>query len=105
MSNADDLIPDDGTFMVEVPSVEPKDATKTADLVIKATGQAKQGALHSLIDGLDLDWGKVKVNELHQTTNPKYFAAGDAVNGGAEVVNAAAEAKVAAHGIHKFIQG
>jgi hypothetical protein len=34
MSNADDLIPDDGTFMVEVPSVEPKDATKIADLVI-----------------------------------------------------------------------
>ena len=34
MSNADDLIPDDGTSMVEVPSVEPKDATKIADLVI-----------------------------------------------------------------------
>lgn len=86
-------------------NVEGSEFVIPADLVIKATGQAKQGALHSLIDGLDLDWGKVKVNELHQTTNPMYFAAGDAVNGGAEVVNAAAEAKVAAHGIHKFIQG
>ena len=34
MSNTDELIADDATFMVEVPSVEPKDATKTADLVI-----------------------------------------------------------------------
>jgi hypothetical protein len=34
MSNTDDLIPDDGTYMVEVPSVEPKDITKIADLVI-----------------------------------------------------------------------
>lgn len=33
------------------------------------------------------------VNEQYQTNNPKYFAAGDAVNGGVEVVNAAAEAK------------
>ncbi len=35
MSNTDELIADDATFMVEVPSVEPKDATKIADLVIK----------------------------------------------------------------------
>ena len=39
-----------------------------------------------------------------QTTNPQYFASGDALNGGAEVVNAAAEAKVAARGIHAYLQ-
>ena len=42
------------------------------------------------------------VNEHYQTNNPKYFAAGDAVNGGVEVVNAAAEAKKAAHGINAY---
>ena len=31
------------------------------------------------------------------------FAAGDAVNGGAEVVNAVAEAKIAAKGIHDYL--
>ena len=55
---------------------------------------------------MDLDnKGRIVVNEHGQTSNPKYFAAGDAVNGGAEVVNAAAEGKVAAHGIHSFITG
>ena len=34
-----------------------------------------------------------------QTTNPKYFAGGDCVNGGREVVDAVAEGKRAALGI------
>jgi len=33
----------------------------------------------------------------------KFFAGGDAVNGGAEVVNAAAEGKMAAVGIHEYL--
>ena len=48
--------------------------------------------------------GRIKVKEgSFQTSNPKYFAAGDAVNGGAEVVNAAGEAKVAARDIHEYL--
>lgn len=75
------------------------------DLVIKATGQAKYGSLLSMIDGLELDDRKrIVVNaENHQTGNPKYFAGGDAVNGGAEVVNGAAEGKLAANGIHEWL--
>ena len=63
------------------------------DLVIKATGQAKQADFLSLINGLELDSRKrIVVNEAnYQTKNPMYFAGGDAVNGGAEVVNAAYE--------------
>jgi dihydropyrimidine dehydrogenase (NAD+) subunit PreT len=34
-----------------------------------------------------------------QTTNPKYFAGGDCVNGGREVVDAVADGKRAALGI------
>ncbi len=71
------------------------------DLVIKATGQAKYPDLYRLIKGLTLDAAnRVVVNEHFQTTHPKYFAGGDAVNGGAEVVNAAYEGKMAARGIH-----
>ena len=75
------------------------------DMVIKATGQAKQLHFLSLIAGLDVDGrGRIVANaHTGQTTNPRYFASGDARNGGAEVVNAAAEAKVAARGIHAYL--
>jgi len=75
------------------------------DLVIKATGQAKQGSFYDLIDKLEIDpKTRIVINEeTFQTTNSKYFAGGDAVNGGAEVVNAAYDGKMAAHGIHQWL--
>jgi len=75
------------------------------DLVIKATGQAKQGKFLQMINGLELDRrNKIVVKEnTYQTTNEKYFAGGDAVNGGAEVVNAAFEGKMAAKGIEAWL--
>ncbi len=83
---------DDSIFMVD------------CDMVIKATGQAKHPDLYRLIDGLQMDVShRVMVNEFFQTHNPKYFAGGDAVNGGAEVVNAAYEGKMAAIGINLFL--
>lgn len=85
--------------------IEGSEFTVECDLVIKATGQAKQASFLQLIDGLALDKrNKIVVNEKnYQTTNPKYFAGGDAVNGGAEVVNAAYEGKVAALGIEEWL--
>ncbi len=75
------------------------------DQAILATGQLKRTAFLELIESLGRDGqGRITANpETFQTTNPKYFAGGDAVNGGAEVVNAAAEGKMAAKGIHKYI--
>lgn len=81
------------------------------DMVLLGTGQGKQVELLEQISGVKLDQkgrildnrGRIVVNEHYQTNDPKYFAAGDAVNGGVEVVNAAAEAKKAAHGIHAFL--
>jgi len=84
--------------------IEGSEFVEACDMVIKATGQSKQVAFLEQIDGLEVDAkGRIIANESFQTTNPKYFAAGDSVNGGAEVVNAVAEAKVAAQGIHQFI--
>lgn len=76
------------------------------DLVIKATGQAKMGHFLSQIPGLELDAARrIKVDgQTYQTTNPLYFAGGDAVNGGAEVVNGAYEGKRAAQGIHAYLR-
>lgn len=75
------------------------------DLVIKATGQAKLAGLFAQIDGLEIDASKrILVDErTFQTKNPKYFAGGDAVNGGAEVVNGAHDGKAAAQGIHTWL--
>lgn len=75
------------------------------DLVAFATGQGKLIDLFKQIEGLQMDWGKVMVNEQGQTGNPKYFAGGDCVNGGKEVVNAAAEGKKAARGIDAYLKG
>ena len=74
-------------------------------MVIKATGQAKMGNLFALINGMELDRSKrIVVNPVtYQSTNPKYFAGGDAVNGGAEVVNGAHDGKAAAKGIQKWL--
>ncbi|MFM2377137.1 MAG: hypothetical protein RLZZ165_2234 [Bacteroidota bacterium] len=88
----------------EVREVEGSEFVVPCDMVILATGQEKQRNILSLIKGLEFDaGGKVKVNADGQCTHPRYFAGGDAVSGGAEVVNAAAEGKAAAIGIHKVL--
>ena len=75
------------------------------DMVIKAIGQTKQTGFFQSI-GIETDEkGRVAVNELMQTTNPRIFAGGDCVNGGAEAVDAAQMGKHAAEGIHFSITG
>ncbi|KAA9339237.1 NAD(P)-binding protein [Hymenobacter busanensis] len=89
----------------QVQIVPGSEFVEPCDMVIKATGQAKQTHFLQLIPGLQLD-GKGRIvadARTGQTTNPKYFASGDALNGGAEVVNAAAEAKATARGIHEYL--
>jgi len=86
-------------------NIEGSEFVMECDLVIKATGQTKHGEFLSKISGLDLDAkNRIVVNDHFQSTNPKYFAGGDAVNGGAEVVNGAYEGKMAALGIHSILQ-
>lgn len=77
------------------------------DAVILATGQEKRSALVAQMGGIETDrQGRIVVNpETYQTSHPKYFAGGDAVNGGAEVVNAAAHGKAAARGILACLNG
>jgi glutamate synthase (NADPH/NADH) small chain len=71
-----------------------------ADTVVKAIGQQPRAELLSWIEGLELDGGLVRVDaETGRTSNPKYFAAGDAINGGATVVEAVRGAKLAARTI------
>jgi len=76
------------------------------DMVVRALGQLKKTEFLQSISGLTLDRGKVSVTaESMQTTNPKYFAGGDCVSGAAEVVDAVADGKRAASGIHAYLTG
>lgn len=90
-------------YLEEIPGSE---FTIPCDMVIKATGQHKQKQVLSMIDHLQMDPnGRIRtVNEYFQTHNPRYFTGGDAFNGGKEVVNAVAEAKIAARGIHQYLE-
>lgn len=86
---------------VPVP-VPDSDFVIEADTVIKATGQVKHNFL-SEIEGVELQWGLVKVDENYRTSNPRYYAGGDCVNGGKEVVNAVYHAKQAAQAMHRTL--
>lgn len=90
----------------KVENINGSEFIEECDMVIKATGQSKHFDLLKMIKGLKLDdKGKIIVNEKnHQTKNQKYFASGDAVSGGEEVVNAVADGKVAAKGIHEWLK-
>jgi dihydropyrimidine dehydrogenase (NAD+) subunit PreT len=74
------------------------------DMVIKSVGQKTDENFFSQIPNIKIENSNVWIDpETMQTSNPRYFAGGDCINGGKEVVNAAADGKRAAHGIDKFI--
>jgi dihydropyrimidine dehydrogenase (NAD+) subunit PreT len=64
------------------------------DMVILATGQSRFLEFLSRFRGVELRDGNVVVDpETGRTSNPRYYAGGDCVNGGREVVDAVAEGK------------
>jgi glutamate synthase (NADPH/NADH) small chain len=74
------------------------------DLLIPAIGQSPLLEFLSRCRGVQLDHGRVVVEpRTGQTTNRKYFAGGDCVNGGREVVDAVADGKRAAIGISRSL--
>ncbi|MDH5474119.1 MAG: FAD-dependent oxidoreductase [Cyclobacteriaceae bacterium] len=88
----------------ELVAISGTEFIEECDMVIMATGQSKKVDFLAWIDHLSLDKeSRIEVNEKFQTTNKKYFAAGDAVNGGAEVVNAVSDAKRAAQEIKVYL--
>jgi len=80
--------------------VEGSEFTIECDVVIPAIGQSPLLELLSSARGVAMEHGRVVIDrETGQTANPKYFAGGDCVNGGREVVDAVADGKRAARGI------
>lgn len=75
------------------------------EMIIKAIGQLKQFGFLQSVGVVTDEKGRAVVNELMQTSNPRIFAGGDCVNGGAEAVDAAQMGKLAARGIHFSLMG
>ncbi|HTS75908.1 MAG TPA: NAD(P)-dependent oxidoreductase [Bryobacteraceae bacterium] len=74
------------------------------DTVIPAIGQSRLLDFLTCCRGVEISQGRVVVNrETGQTGNPKFFAGGDCVNGGREVVDAVADGKRAARGIAAWL--
>jgi glutamate synthase (NADPH/NADH) small chain len=58
------------------------------------------------VQGLELEGGLIAVNpDTGATAKPRWFAAGDATNGGATVVEAVRQAKIAARGVDRALNG
>ncbi|PWU10484.1 MAG: glutamate synthase [Terriglobia bacterium] len=87
---------------------EPVPGTEFAfvcDMVIPAVGQSRFMKLLEGSRGIDLEHGCVAVDRpTGRTSNPKYYAGGDCVNGGREVVDAVADGKRAALAITRRLE-
>ena len=76
-----------------------------AETAVKAIGQRGHEELAELVEGVRLSRGRVEVDPATgRTSNPKFFAGGDAVNGGSSAVEAVREAKLAARAIDEALR-
>jgi len=76
------------------------------DMVIPALGQSRLTGLLGESRGIELKNGSIVVDRpTGRTGNPKYYAGGDCVNGGREVVDAVADGKRSARAIMEAIHG
>jgi len=81
-------------------AVEGSNFRLPADMVITSLGQSRLLGFLAQCRGVELRNQCVAIDrETGQTANPKYFAGGDCVSGGREVVDAVADGKRAATGI------
>jgi glutamate synthase (NADPH/NADH) small chain len=75
------------------------------DMVIPAVGQSRFLKFLEGCRGIEVRDGAVVVDpRTGSTSNPRYYAAGDCVNGGREVVDAVAEGKRAGLGIVSWLE-
>jgi glutamate synthase (NADPH/NADH) small chain len=93
-----------GASRGELVNIPGSEFTLDVDMVVRAIGQKPVTEFLRTVSGITLgENGTVAVDEHHQTGNAKYFAGGDCVNGGKEVVDAVAEGMAAARGIDAWL--
>ncbi len=84
----------------ELMGTEDAEFTVRCDMVIPAIGQSPLIEFLAKLRGLAVERGRIVIERATgATSNARYFAGGDCVNGGREVVDAVADGKRAALGI------
>jgi glutamate synthase (NADPH/NADH) small chain len=92
-----ELGPPDATGRRKAVPVPGTEFAFVCDMVIPAVGQSPLVKLLESTRGITVENGCIAVNRpTGQTANPRYYAGGDCVNGGREVVDAVADGKRAA---------
>jgi glutamate synthase (NADPH/NADH) small chain len=78
--------------------------TIDVDMVVRAVGQKQATDFLRAVKGIEIRKnGTVVTDAQNRTGNAKYFAGGDCVNGGREVVDAVAEGMAAGRGIDAWL--
>jgi dihydropyrimidine dehydrogenase (NAD+) subunit PreT len=75
-----------------------------ADTAVKAIGQRSRVELGEWVEGLQFERGALVTDAAGRTGNPRFFAAGDLVNGGATVVEAVASGKRVARAVDEALE-
>lgn len=90
------------------PTFEPLAGTEfmhAADSAIVAIGLRPRAEFLSWVEALEWDGRRIRIDAATgRTTNPKYFAGGDAASGGSTVVDAVRAGKIAARGIDRALR-
>ena len=74
--------------------------------VVEAVGQQPNPIIQSTTPGLNTGKkGTVVVDDVQMTSRPGVFAGGDLARGGATVILAMRDGKIAAEAIHTFLEG
>ena len=98
------LGPPDASGRRRLEPVHGAETTFRADTVVKAIGQQPLPEIADHWGGLELDSrGRIVVDGAGRTSDRRIYAGGDAVNGGASVVEAVAEGKRAASSIDRSL--
>jgi glutamate synthase (NADPH/NADH) small chain len=79
--------------------------TLDADLVLIAIGQGTLGQQLAALEGVKVEKGRLVADATGKLGRKGWYGGGDCVNGGKEVVNAAAEGKAAAKAIDAYLTG
>src|SRR5687768_14841561 len=100
-----ELGPPDATGRLSARPIGGSNFRTDCDMVIVSIGQSRLLRILEQCNGVRLDSGRIMVNAATgRTSNPKWYAGGDCVNGGREVVDAVAEGKRAALGIAQRLE-
>jgi len=77
-----------------------------AETVVAAIGQSPRSELMDWVEGLVFEGARIRVdNATGRTSSPRFYAAGDATNGGATAVEAVREGKLAARAVDADLRG